>query len=220
MTNEQLYQGIFRRKSVRKYNMEPLPAETVMDLQQFATQAKPLDETIRVEFEYLATDDVKKLMAIKAPHYICIYSEKKGNYLMNAGFLLQQIDLYLSANGLGSCWLGVAKPSKQVPAMKNGLEFVIMLAFGAANEPVHRTSPDEFNRKSLSTICSIPSVDQLLEPVRIAPSAANSQPWFFSGSEERITVSREKLNLIRGAIYNNMNQIDVGNRFDPSVAHL
>ena len=135
---------------------------------------------------------------------------------MNAGFLLQQIDLYLSANGLGSCWLGVAKPSKDVPAMKNGLEFVIMLAFGTANEPVHRTSLAEFKRKSFSTICSISSGNQLLEPVRIAPSATNSQTWFFSGSEDYITVSREKLNLIKAAIYNNMNQIDIG----IALAHL
>ena|GEM_PF-3748051 len=32
---------------------------------------------------------------------------------MNAGFLLQQIDLYLSDSNLASCWLGMAKPSKE-----------------------------------------------------------------------------------------------------------
>lgn len=216
MTNEKLYETIFRRKSIRKYDMTPLPAETVEALQTFTTEIKPLNEAIKVEFSYLGTDDVKNPLPIKAPHYISIYSEKKGNYLMNAGFLLQQIDLYLSANDLGSCWLGMARPSKQVPEMKDGLTFVIMLAFGNAGEPVHRTEVSEFNRKNMSDISNIIDANDLLEPVRLAPSASNSQPWLLSGSQENITISREKLNLIRASIYGKMNQIDIG----IALAHL
>jgi nitroreductase len=216
MTNEQLYETIFQRKSIRKYDMAPLPAETVTALQNFTETVKPLDETIKIEYSYLGTNDVKNLLPIKAPHYICFYSEKKGNYLMNAGFILQQIDLYLSANNLGSCWLGMAKPSKQVPEMKNGLEFVIMVAFGNANEPVHRDSVSEFKRKSMSAISSITGAEQLLEPARLAPSASNTQSWYFSGTPDNITASREKLNLIRAQIYGNMNQIDMG----IALAHL
>jgi nitroreductase len=210
MTNEQLYETIFRRKSIRKYDMALLPTETVKALQNFTETAKPLDETIKIEYAYLGTNDVKNLLPIKAPHYICLYSEKKGNYLMNAGFILQQIDLYLSANDLGSCWLGMAKPSKQVPELKNGLEFVIMIAFGKALDPVHRTSITEFNRKSMTSISSVPESVDLLEPARLAPSASNTQSWYFSGTAENITVSREKLNLIKAPIYGKMNQIDIG----------
>jgi len=111
MTNNQLYEAIFCRKSIRKYNMTPLPAATLAKLQKFANSANPLDKKIKYEFFYLITDNVKNLLPLKAPHYICLYSEKKGNYLMNAGFLLQQINLYLSANNLGSCWLGLANVS-------------------------------------------------------------------------------------------------------------
>jgi len=210
MTNEQLYETIFRRKSIRKYDMTPLPEKTIAALQHFTTSLKPLDETIKIEYAYLGTNDVKNLLPIKAPHYICLYSEKKDNYLMNAGFMLQQIDLYLSANGLGSCWLGMAKPSRQVPEMQNGLEFVIMIAFGNANESVHRDSVSEFNRKSLSAISNIAGVGELLESARLAPSASNSQPWYFSGTPDQITVSREKLNILRAQIYGKMNQIDIG----------
>ena len=210
MTNKQLYEAIFQRKSIRKYNMEPISTMTITELQEFASKIKPLDEKIKYEFSYLCTNDVKNLMPIKAPHYICLYSEKKGNYLMNTGFLLQQIDLYLSANDIGSCWLGMAKPSKQVPEMKNGLEFVIMLAFGNTNEPVHRADSSEFNRNSLSSISNIAGADEILEPVRLSPSAVNMQPWFFSGNADEITVSREKLNLIKAPLYGKMNQIDIG----------
>jgi nitroreductase len=210
MTNEQLYETIFRRKSIRKYDMTPLATGAIEALQRFTTTVKPLDEEIKIVFSYLSTNDVKNLLPIKAPHYICLYSEKKGNYLMNAGFILQQIDLYLSANDLGSCWLGMAKPSKQVPELKDGLEFVIMVAFGNSNELIHRTNVSEFNRKSLSSISSITDGDELLEPARLAPSASNTQTWYFSGNADKITISREKLNLIRAQIYGKMNQIDMG----------
>jgi nitroreductase len=129
---------------------------------------------------------------------------------MNAGFLLQQIDLFLSANNLASCWLGMAKPAKQVPEQKNGLEFVIMLAFGNSSEPIHRMDTTVFNRKSISEISKIEGANEVLEPVRLAPSASNSQPWFFSGNLNEIEVSREKLNLIKAPLYGKMNQIDIG----------
>ena len=210
MTNSQLYNAIFLRRSIRKYDMAPLPADTLVKLKEYANNAKPLDESIRYEFAYLGSADVKNLLPIKAPHYICLYSEKKGNYLMNTGFLLQQIDLYLSDNNLGSCWLGMAKPAKGVPVLMNGLEFVIMLAFGNTTEPIHRANTSEFKRKDLSEISSVAGADELLEPVRLAPSASNTQTWFFSGDLEVITVSRKKLNLLKATLYGKMNQIDIG----------
>ena len=85
-----------------------------------------------------------------------------------------------------------------------------MLAFGNSNEPVHRTNSSEFNRNSLSSISRIPGADDILEPARLAPSASNTQPWFFSGNTDEITVSRKKLNLIKAILYDKMNQIDVG----------
>lgn len=212
MTEQQLYEAIFHRKSIRKYEMAVLPESTTHQVKDFAATVKPLDANIRYELSFESTEDVKNLLPIKAPHYVCLYSEKKGNYLMNAGFIMQQIDLYLSANNLASCWLGMAKPVKLVQNMKNGLEFVIMLAFGNSNEIIHRKETSEFNRKSLSAISTVSGFDsaELLEPVRLSPSASNSQPWFFSGTTEQIIVSREKLNLIKAALYGRMNQIDIG----------
>lgn len=210
MKNSQLYNAIFRRRSIRKYVMTPLPTDTLVKIQEYASSTKPLEESIRYEFAYLGTADVKNLLPIKAPHYICLYSQKKGNYLMNAGFLLQQIDLYLSDNNLASCWLGMAKPSKEVPKLINGLDFVIMLAFGNTTEPLHRVNTTEFKRNNLTAISSVVGGDALLEPVRLAPSASNTQPWFFSGDIDVITVSRKKLNFVKATVYGKMNQIDIG----------
>jgi nitroreductase len=210
MENEQLYKAIFHRKSIRKYDMTPLPATTIAEIQDFANSVEPLDDKVKYEFSYLSTADVKNILPIKAPHYICLYSEKQGNYLMNAGFVLQQIDLYLSANNLASCWLGMAKPSKEVPELKNGMEFVIMIAFGNSNEQIHREDTSTFNRHKLSEISQISGVDDMIEPVRLAPSASNTQPWFFTGNANEISVSREKLNMIKAVMYGKMNQVDIG----------
>lgn len=210
MINQQLYNAMFYRKSIRKYDMSPLPNETLVKIQEFADAVVPLESSIKYELTYLVTADVKNLLPIKAPHYVCIYSEKKEGYLMNSGFILQQIDLFLSMNNIGSCWLGMAKPSKDVPTTRNGLEFVIMLAFGNTAEPIHRSVRSEYKRKSIAEMTSILGADELLEPVRLAPSASNTQPWFFSGDMNEITVSREKLNLIKAPLYGKMNQIDIG----------
>ena len=210
MTNLQLYNAMFQRKSIRKYDMTPLSEEILTGVQEYVKTIKALDDSIQYEVAYLGTDQVKNLLPIKAPHYICFYSQKKGNYLMNAGFLLQQMDLYLSANNIGSCWLGMAKPSKEVPEQKNGLEFVIMLAFGNSNESVHREDISEFKRNNLSEITSLVGLEEILEPARLAPSASNTQAWYFSGDKAGIIVSRKKLNMIKAPLYGKMNQIDIG----------
>jgi hypothetical protein len=57
---------------------------------------------IETELKILSSGDVKRMMMKKAPHYIAVFSQAKEGYLTNVG-LLQQMDLYFSANSLGSC---------------------------------------------------------------------------------------------------------------------
>jgi len=210
MDKELLYETIFERKSVRKYDMTPLPAGTLEKIQEFANHLTALDESIKYECVFLGPKDVQNLLPLKAPHYICLYSEKKNGYLMNAGYLLQQVDLYLSANEIASCWFGLAKPGRQVMEPKGDMEFVIMIAFGSTSELVHRTDTSVFIRKSISEISAIKGAEEILEPVRLAPSASNSQPWYFSGTPDEIHVSREKPNFLKAPVYERLNQIDIG----------
>ena len=243
MTRESLYEAIFHRRSIRAFDMSPLPDDLVAGVRAFADRVEPLDPSVRYEFVLRREADVRNLLPNEAPHYLCLYSEKKGHYLMNAGYVLQQVDLFLSASGLGSCWLGIAKPNERTVAKttkspedkRNGLDYVIMLAFGRATVPLHRTGPAEFSRRSLGSIADraslkgfagtsgLPGVEALLEPVRLAPSAVNSQPWHFSGDADAIVVSREKLNLLKEAYMGRLNQIDVGIalcHLELSLAHL
>jgi Putative TM nitroreductase len=90
------------------------------------------------------------------------------------------------------------------------LEFVILMAFGKTNLSLHRMSISEFKRKPLSKITDIIGADELLEPVRLSPSAGNSQPWFFTGDESMIHAYSVKPNFIRGLLTKKYTLIDIG----------
>jgi len=208
MTN--LKEIIYKRKSTRKYDMTPLDAKTLADIQNFVAKAKPLYNGIKVEFEIIDGNNIKGMFAIKAPHYMIIRSETEENYLVNAGFMLQQADLYLQSMGFGSCWLGMAKPAEK---SENNLEYVIMLAFGKPLGSPHRDLSG-FKRKPLSQISDIS--DHRLEPARLAPSGINSQPWFFVSYNNIIHVYCVKHGAVKNLIYKRLNKIDMG----IALAHL
>ena len=59
-----------------------------------------------------------------------------------------------------------------------GMKFVIMLAFGHPKGDQLRHDLKEFKRKAMEQITD--KADPRLEPARLAPSAVNSQPWYFT----------------------------------------
>lgn len=204
-----LYQAIYKRKSTRKYDLTPLDDHMVEEIRTYLATVKPLYPDIKTEFLFAVPQEVTSLLPVRAPHYIVAFSESKAGYLPNMGYMLQQIDLYLSARGLGSCWLGIPRPTKAIRS-SSPLEFVIIMSFGQGLLPVHRESKDEFKRKPLTAITNSTSLDELLEAVRLSPSATNSQPWFFTGTEQEIHAYCVVTNPIKALIYKKMNQIDMG----------
>jgi hypothetical protein len=68
---------------------------------------------------------------------------------------------------------------------------------------------EEFKRKPLDKIADRP--DPQLEPARLAPSAINSQPWYFVHGEDAIHAY-----CVRNGRPGYMNQIDMG----IALAHL
>ena len=195
-----LYNYIWKRKSVRKYDMTPLGREELNQIIKYADNLKPLYHDIAIEYEIVS--NVKSLFKVEAPHYFIISSEKEEGYLENAGFMFQQMNLFLSSIGLGSCWLGMAKPSA---GFETKLPFVIALAFGTPAEPPHRTLSG-FKRKSLPDIST--GEDDRIEAARLAPSSVNSQNWFFAAEDGKIDVYQKK--TIFAKFNENLNKIDMG----------
>lgn len=199
-----LYDFIFKRKSTRKYDMMPLTDGQLAEIKAFADNLKPLYKDIKVEYSIANAEDVKNILPIRAPHYIIISSEKKDAYLTNVGFMFQQMDLFLSSKGLGTCWLGMAKPNKKISTK---LEFIIILALGKALDSPHREL-SEFKRKALSEIST--GTDKRLEAARLAPSATNSQNWFFAAENGKIHTYQKRVNPLKALIYEKINKIDMG----------
>lgn len=204
----QLSEMINKRKSVRKYTTDIVDAATLRRIEEFCASAKPLYPEIRVRAEIVDKEQVKCILPWIPPQAVAIFSEEKEGYLENAGFLFQQLDLYLQSIGLGGCWLGMGRMDAQVTnSREDGMKFVILLAFGYPKEELHRES-SQFNRRSLGEISD--RVDERLEPARLAPSSINSQPWYFTHEGDDVHVYCTKLGLLKAMALGNMNRIDMG----------
>lgn len=212
MDNKELYETIFKRKSVRNYDLTPLDQSRLKDISTHLQSLTPLYDDIEVEFKIISTDYIKRRIMKRAPHYIVAFSEVKEGYLTNIGFMLQQMDLFLSTSGIGTCWQGIPKPTKEI-LESSSLEFIIVIAFGSPTEPLYRTSISEFKRKSLQEISEVGGSNELLEAARLAPSAGNSQPWFFPCDENIIHAYYIKPGLVKGLLAGKFPPIDVGIAF-------
>jgi len=193
---------IRKRKSIRKYDTAPLDGDALENVKAQIAKAAPLYPDIRYSIEIASK--VKGLANVKAPHYLIFGSEDKEGAYENIGFIGQQLDLFFSESGIGSCWLGMAKPENSGP---HALPWVIGMAFGNPAEPLHREL-SEFKRKPLSAVSE--GDDGRLDAARLAPSAQNAQNWHFVAAGGKIHCYRAKPNPLLGFIFNKFGCIDMG----------
>lgn len=198
-----LKEQIYVRKSCRNY----LDDEVDMDLiHDFMSDVKPLVEAIDYSYTILPASEVNVRTRWTAPYYLALYSEKKEHYLENIGFIFQQLSLYLQSVGIGNCWVGMASPKK------NTDDFVITISFGKSDKMIRDIS--SFKRKDLNKISDF--ADDKLIPAQLAPSAINSQPWYFKHADEGFDVYQVKQNILKRQVLKRWNPIDVG----IALAHL
>jgi nitroreductase len=214
--NMNLYEAIFVRKTVRKFKMNPIEQSRIDDIISFAQNLPMLFQDIAVEYKVLDKAQVSHMFSgaytVHAPHYLVIASETAPNYLMNAGYLMQQISLYLTAKGLGSCYLGSMKPKKEFGEVIQ-LKYVIMLAFGESEHEIYRPS-DKSRRLPLEDIVvykteASRNILTMIQAGRLAPSSMNSQPWRFVVYDNRIHIFCKK-NIFLSGVLNELKMIDIG----------
>ena len=204
MDEEALYQAIFKRKSVRNYEKVQLDAATLSEMEAFLKTVKPMVPGIHTEMRIVDGTKVKGMFKVDAPQFLVFFSEIKEGHLTNAGYMVQQVDLHLSSAGVGSCWQGGPKPVKDVVGPP-GLQFIIALAFGRPAEGHQRGDVSEFKREPLAKITSSHGPDPYLDAARLAPSAMNNQPWYFSRDDGTIEAFTAKSLMLK-----KMNHISVG----------
>jgi nitroreductase len=209
MNDSDLYDAIFKRKSIRDYDPTPIDSNCLEEISKNLQMLKPLLAGVKTEFKVISPDQVTRKLGNKAPHFIAAFSEAKDAYRVNIGFMLQQMDLYFSATGLGSCWLGIPQLTKDVTESSN-LQFIILMSFGNSKETLYRTSLSEFHRQSLFEITNIEGAAELLEPARLAPSAINLQNWYFTGTKNTIHAYSSKPRFLRAKFGGSYYPVNLG----------
>ncbi len=202
-----LNEMIYKRKSCRSFTGVPVDGAMIETIKAFSM--KPLYPEIKVRWDIVSRNQVKCICPWTTPQLITVYSEEADGWLENVGFLFQQMDLYLQSLGLGVCWLGMGRMNPKTAPKVEGMKFVIMLAFGHPKGDQLRQTVKEFKRKTPEQIAD--RLDPKLEPARLAPSAVNSQPWYFTHEGDNIHAYR-----IPNDRLDYMNQIDMG----IALAHL
>lgn len=209
------FDTIFSRKSIRHFKHEKLEWEIVADILEYANNLPMLFEGIAVEFKLVSNIEAKQGFQspfnVKAPYYICLSSEQKENYMLNAGYLMQQLNLYITSKGLGTCFL-ILGPGRALKATMK-YDYVLALAFGKTSSPLYRDSSEAKRLPESEVVVykeDVPAdIRQIIAAARIAPSAYNNQPWRFVVYRNRIHVFAKKhIFLAKVLDYNKM--IDMG----------
>ena len=163
---------LYRRKSVRAFDEQnPLGAEELELIRGAMSELKPLCPEIRTGFSLL---DHRETNCKRGEYCLLFYSEKREHTLLNAGYMLEQMDLYLESKGIGVCWYGFGKASEP---KKDGLSFVIMLNLGRLKKDGLRKNIETAKRKSAEEIWRGAAQPPILKNARYAPSSCNMQPW-------------------------------------------
>lgn len=141
---------------------------------------------------FVISDYCKK--SYYAPYYIGIYASDTKQGKINAGFVMQQISIYLSAIGIASCFQTKSVCFK--PISSEGKVLAVSLAIGYPNTAMYRDVKD-INRFKTDKICikkeePNDEVKKIIELARIAPSSHNSQPWRFVVYNNRLHIFVKK----------------------------
>lgn len=203
------YDLIFKRKSFHIFrDTEPIPEEGMKELRSYIKTVKPLDRNIKTQIEIVP--EAETTCRCGAEYCILFYSEIKGNYLRNIGYIGEQIDLYLASNNIGALWFGIGKPKQ---TSMDHMEFVIMISAAKVTGDQFRKDMFKAKRKPLEEIWSGDGLG-IAEIVRFAPSACNTQPWIVENKGGKLLVYRCKEPGKRGIMpidkVGYYNRIDIG----------
>lgn len=198
LLNSSLYPVIFSRKSTRSYRDEPVSEMMLEKLRAFIAETVPLISEEQAAFDI-------------QPHRgntlkIAAYAESEASSYMNLAFMLQQMDLFLQANGLGALWNATLRASEK---QHLGLPYGICLVFGNAKKMPHRTGVSQFERKHPDEVADRPGLS-FVEAVRLAPSARNRQPWQLVCEEGRIDFYCRQGNFLDRTLLKNLQWFDIG----------
>lgn len=214
-----LFDAIPRRHSVRTFSSSPIPREHLARLEEACRLRPAFAGGARVALVAEGAERVFPGLVVKgAPACLVMFEDASAPRAMEAaGYLGEYAILTATALGLGTCWIsGTYRPAEAARLAPQGPSERILaaspLGYPAGKSLVDRlfsAAAGSKKRKPLAellTPASLP-LDRApawasiaLEAARLAPSAANRQPWRFTLRAEGITVSTSAPQEGRGSV--------------------
>lgn len=242
--NQPVKNLIEKRNSCRSYTKESISEADRASLQAFLSEEAtgPFGSDSRFELIAAAEGDTSALKdlgtygLLKNPtaYILGAVSESKMN-LEDFGYIMENIILKATDLGLGTCWLGGTFSRSTFADRLNLKESEIMPAVTAAgNIAPRRTIRDGISRKVAKSDHRRPweniffdqtpgealtrdaagAYGEILELVRLAPSASNKQPWRFikDGKNFHFYLKRDEkyANQLKTFKAEDLQRVDIG----------
>ena len=203
--NKTISEIIKERTSVRTYEECEIDEDKIVKIEEYINNLKgPFNEKVRFKLinskEPLKGEKIGTYGIIKgANNFISVAYENGEMALEEVGYEMEKVILYITSLGLGTCWIGgtfnKGEFSKSME-LKEDEVLPIVTPFGKSGENkrfIEKTM--KFLTKSkkrkewyeifflrdfsvpLTPVINLGYFKEVLENVRLAPSALNKQPW-------------------------------------------
>jgi nitroreductase len=208
------YEALLSRRSRRLYEVKPMSGQVLERLTAACNEFRPFD-TARAVLIRHSEDVFKGIIGAYgkvrgAPFFLAFVGDTGDRYAQEkVGYSGEGIVLEATALGLGTCWVGKSfdrRIASSVVTMKKHERVIAVAAVGYTGE---KTSFEEtlltgfgkfHKRKPVAALVSgMPEAEwpewirRSLLAARLAPSAANRQPWRFLAEQDSLTVSVDNL---------------------------
>jgi nitroreductase len=205
-------EAIRRRFSVRHFDSRPVPEKILKAVEKSGENSLALDDSIKVRCHLIREGRLvaqqmtyltgRSWLFGSAPHFIIATSEEKPGFMLETGFRLEQVLLFATAQGLGTCWIGGLFTERRIVdflGLAKDERVIAITPLGYADASfygrtihslVHLAGTDSRRRQPLEQIVfgskfgspfenEDDKLLEILECTRLAPSWTNSQPWRF-----------------------------------------
>lgn len=209
---KELYNYLDKRLSIRTIDKNNLLTQEDLNIiNDYLPKIKSLDENIKLEYELVKNNKTNSKIG---EYNLLIYCDNKINnpsdltYLVNVGYMIEQLDLYLFSKNIGCCWLGLPKPKQELKKDN----YVIMLGLSKIKEDNLRKDINDFKRKKINEVWDGQFNNDVMNKTILAPSACNSQSWKVKVKDNKLLVFRDPLikTIIPRSFRKYFNSIDLG----------